>query len=192
MSWSETKLLMDAHDEIFEKVKKGDRKNEGTKYAYNSLKTEAQTPLSVTGKGRFYWMEVKAYVPKSATTVVTIIIDGRTVLTANLKNGYSDDVGQSCFVHNESKVVGMEGYYSSYFHPASAGACLSYSSTATGMSFTEISEETTTMGTSAGNRGLQFLVNDYLEFNESLVIKVTNCSTKGNSEWYICYSLEEE
>lgn len=184
--------MQSTSEEILEKVQSNNEKR-NTMYVYTTTKTATHTPLSVTGKGRFYWMQPSIYITANTTSTVTIIIDGTTILTAKLKNSYSNDSSQYCLVHNESKMVGTTTEnYPAYFFPLGAGNRIWGSNVNVNVSqCTKLTETTAVSETSSSNYGLQFYVNEYLEFKESLVIKATGCSTNNISYWTICYDLEE-
>ena len=184
--------MQSTSEEILEKVQSNNEKR-NTMYVCTNVKTATQTPLSVTGKGRFYWMQPDIYITASATSTVTIIIDGTTILTAKLKNSYSTDNSQYCIVHNESKMIGVGSNGEPvYFFPVSTGNRTFGSNVNVNVSqCTKQAETTAVSETSSNSYGLQFYVNEYLEFKESLVIKATGCATSNVSYWRICYDLEE-
>ena len=195
MSWSETKLLMDGHDEILEKI--DSTVDPIKRYSYSYVNTTTGTFLEVTGKGRFYYGKIDGSSIKTPGATINIFVDGKQIVSGNF-NGVS---GSGSGINVLLPIANYECYQISYasntvesYYPFS-GASISIRGLVNGMHpLTADSSYTysVTGSTSGGSDEYWFYIDRYIEFKESFKVELTDNNASKIFTAYLCYSLDEE
>lgn len=150
------------------------------KYSVTTVKTSTGTPFSVTGKGRLYYAYIHHSVGGANTGTLTITVDGTTILTLSTTSGGT--AGQSSLVHlgNPHFMDNGMNYFGVY--PVE-------------MNTTEFVEELSVDNRISesfdGGETFCAYISPYIEFHESIEIKMTKNNTSSGSTAYVCYSLAE-
>ena len=146
-------------------------------YGYTSLKTATQTPVNVTGKGKLHWAKINMKTP-SGTGKLTLIIDGVTITTITVTSTASTFTSNYLILTQPRFATYMGDSNSLFaFHPNGI------------VSLTP--NESILADGASGLKTCDLYTLDGIEFNESLVIKITGQATAYNSAHYWCIELSE-
>lgn len=175
--------------EILEKIKNTDKK--GLRYLSASANTSTQTLFSVTGKGRLYFCILTQIISRGGTGKITVTVDGKAILTVSFKNTSTSSTRDThVYIDNPIFSIESSNNNNGLTYPW-AGKHLTTRGASSGQESKFLDEDSSWSITPSSTETYEyFYISDYIEFNESLEVKMTGCATDNDSIANICYSLE--
>lgn len=167
--------------EILEKI--GNVEKKDFKYIAYSGKASTHTPVSITGKGRLYYAYCYVSTASSGTSATTITVDGEKILNHSYTTSTSTTKRTS--VENPLYIIENGGNSGGGAYFFGNGIVNMTGTSETPVSLSKGSTHSPTVATTS------CYINGYIEFNESLTIKMTGAHSSNICNAYLCYSLEE-
>lgn len=157
--------------------------------------TGTVTPLNVTGKGKLYYALIRQSVGNNQNAVVSIIADGKTVYSQS-RQASSTEVN-IVLLGNRDYAIGSGATSNQHVAYYFRGGAIEFNTSGSNIVdyysgvCNSIDENSTVSLANTKNGVPHQNIDGYIQFNESLVIRMTN-TYSSISQWFICYSLDEE